>query len=79
MRNVMMTAAFGAAASTGVELRVSPAVTSSAATLGPRREAMNDMRIPPSVDAGTYNPVPSSRVARAKGWSPDCDSPVGGT
>src|ERR1700736_2494494 len=77
-RTTVLAAARGAAASTGVELRVSPAVTSRATMPGPRREAMNDMQIPPSEDAGTYNLSPSGRVARAQGWSLSRDSLVAG-
>src|SRR6202165_4337877 len=77
-RTTVLPVTCGAAASTGVELRVSPAVTSRATTPGPRREAINDMQIPPSEDAGTYNPCPSGRVAPAKGCGVDCDTAVEG-
>ena len=75
-RTIVFFAARGAAASTGVELRVSPTATSRATAPEPRREAISDMRIPPFEVAGTYNPTPSGRVAAAKGWSPDCDTAV---
>src|ERR1700682_2685849 len=78
-RTTVLATARGAAASTGVELRVSPAVTSKATTPGPRREAMNDMQLPPSEDAGTYNPSPSGRVAPSKGCGVDCDTAVEGS
>jgi pilus assembly protein Flp/PilA len=74
-RTTVVAAARAEAASTGVELRVSPAVTSKATTPGPRREAINDMQYLPR-RCWTYNPSPSVRVAPAEGWSPHCDSAV---